>query len=207
MNASRATPRRIGILAYGSLIEDPGFEIEPHIVEKISGIHTPFSIEFVRTSRIRGGGPTVVPVEQGGAPVCGMVLVLHERISRESALDLLWRRETRNEGTTLIYKEPARPDPNEMLAVELRNFSGVDVVLYAKFGATLTDPTPEELADLAISSVSTEAGRRGRDGISYLMSIKRGGIFTPLMPHYERALLEKTGAVSLEEALARCRAA
>ena len=205
MSSSPIGTRRLGILAYGSLIEDPGFEIEPHIVERMPGIETPFRIEFVRTSRIRGGGPTVVPVEKGGAPVRGMVLVLHERITMENALDLLWRRETRNEGTTLRYEKPTRSDPDKMIAVELRNFAGLDIVLYARFGATLTDPTPDELADRAIRSVSTEAGQRGRDGISYLMSLKRQGIVTPLMAGYEQAILTRTSAASLEAALAELR--
>lgn len=206
MKSSKRYARRIGILAYGSLIEDPGFEIEPHIVESIRDTETPFRIEFVRTSPIRGGGPTVVPVEHGGSSVRGAVFVLHESITKKHALDLLWRRETRNEGTTLGYKKPARPDPNKMLAVELRNFVGLGVVLYARFGATLTDPTPSQLADLAIGSVATEAGRRGRDGISYLISLKRQGIVTPLMAAYEQAVLVRAGTQSLEDALTRIRA-
>ena len=39
----------IGILAYGSLIEDPGTEIKPIIRERKEGITTPFSIEFARS--------------------------------------------------------------------------------------------------------------------------------------------------------------
>src|SRR5262249_52648561 len=50
----------IGILAYGSLINDPGVEIEPLIVERIS-TRTPFPVEYARLSKSRGGGPTVVP--------------------------------------------------------------------------------------------------------------------------------------------------
>lgn len=205
MKSPKRSARCIGILAYGSLIEDPGFEIEPHIIETISDTETPFRIEFVRTSPIRGGGPTVVPVEHGGSSVRGTVFVLHESITRKRALDLLWRRETRNEGTTLGYKKPTRPDPNKMLAVELRNFAALGVVFYAKFGATLADPTPDELADLAIKSVATEAGKRGRDGISYLLSLKRQGIVTPLMAAYERAVLDRTSAASLDEALTAVR--
>jgi len=53
----------IGILAYGSLIEEPGKEIEPLIRERRKGIKTPFSIEFARSSSTRDGAPTLVPVE------------------------------------------------------------------------------------------------------------------------------------------------
>ena len=40
----------IGILAYGSLIPDPGAEIGPVTVRRINGVPTPFPIEFSRSS-------------------------------------------------------------------------------------------------------------------------------------------------------------
>ena len=55
----------IGILAYGSLIDDPGFEIKGLISKKLNGILTPFKIEFARCSSSRGGAPTLVPVQNG----------------------------------------------------------------------------------------------------------------------------------------------
>jgi hypothetical protein len=201
LNPSKARTRRVGILAYGSLLEEPGAEIAPLIVENISRVETPFRIEFARSSPTRNGAPTVVPVESGGARVRGTILVLNENVSVEETRDLLWRRETRNEGTGQRYQRPTGPDPNRMLAEELPNFAGVAVVLYAKFGPTLSNPTPEELAELAIKSAMSEAGKRGRDGISYLISLQRQGIVTPLMPAYEQAVLEITGAVTLEDAL------
>lgn len=205
MSSSGGRSRRVGILAYGSLLEDPGGELAPLIVEKISGTQTPFRIEFSRSSPMRGGAPTVVPVENAGASVLGTVLVLREGIPPGEARDLLWRREIRREGTGQRYSKPAGNDPDQMIAEGLAGFAGVDLVLYARFGATLFDPTPEELAQLAIRSVSTEAGRKGLDGISYLISIKRQGIVTPLMPAYEQAVLKRTSAASLEDALAGLR--
>lgn len=47
----------VGILAYGSLIEEPGKEIEPRIIRRINDIETPFPIEFARSSKSRGGAP------------------------------------------------------------------------------------------------------------------------------------------------------
>lgn len=44
---------RIGILAYGSLIEDPGKELKPLIIERIPNVKTPFSVEFARSSSSR----------------------------------------------------------------------------------------------------------------------------------------------------------
>lgn len=205
MNSSKERASRIGILAYGSLLEEPGNEIAPLVVERIQGVETPFQIEFFRSSPTRGGAPTVVPVKSGGAVVRGTVLVLDDRVSIEEARDMLWRRETRREDTSQRYRKPSEPDPNKMVAEELPNFAGLAVVLYARFGPTLSNPTPEQLAELAIKSAMSEAGRRGRDGISYLISLKRQGILTPLMPAYEQALLNTTGATSLEDALAGIR--
>lgn len=206
MNSSGTVRGGVGILAYGSLLEDPGMEMAPLIVGRIPGTETPFRIEFVRSSQTRGGAPTVVPVADGGATVRGTVLVLHDSVSFDNARDLLWRREYRREGTEHRYQEPTgTAGPNHMIAEELPNFAGLAVVLYARFGPTLSNPTPDALAELAIKSVGTDAGRKGLDGISYLISLKRQGIVTPLMPAYEQAVLERTGAASLEAALAALR--
>jgi hypothetical protein len=65
----------IGILAYGSLIADPGSEIGPLIARRIQTV-TPFSVEYARLSgKTRGGAPTVVP-HAAGCPVKAEVLVL-----------------------------------------------------------------------------------------------------------------------------------
>ena len=42
---------KIGILAYGSLIEDLGIELEPLISGRVDGVNTPFNIEFSRSSQ------------------------------------------------------------------------------------------------------------------------------------------------------------
>lgn len=195
----------IGILAYGSLIEEPGREIEPLIRERRESIETPFSIEFARRSSTRDGAPTVVPVESGGCPVYATIFVLVAGVSVAEAEDLLWRRETRNECSDKHYTPPTTPNPNKMVVEMLRDFEGIDVVLYTKLGANITDISAEKLADLAIKSAKAKAGRKGKDGISYLISVKRQGISTPLMPGYEKEILQKTGASGLDDALSRCR--
>ncbi|MFT7879194.1 MAG: hypothetical protein ABXS91_02265 [Sulfurimonas sp.] len=48
-----------------------------------------------------------------------------------------------------------------------------------------------------------KAGEKEEDGISYLISVKRQGIKTPLMEHYEQALLNKMSVKTLDEALER----
>lgn len=196
---------RIGILAYGSLIEEPGREIEPIIRERISDVETPFCIEFARSSLKRDGAPTVVPVECGGARVPATIFVLKEGISVEMAQDLLWRRETTNECTDKHYKKPTNPNPNSMIVKELADFGGVEKVLYTKLGSNITDLTPENLAELAIKSAKSNAGRKNKDGISYLISLKRQKIITPLTQAYEEAILKKTDARCLEDALAKMR--
>jgi len=52
--------KQIGILAFGSLIQDPGPELEPRIVMRIKTL-TPFPVEYARISRTtRGGCRTVL---------------------------------------------------------------------------------------------------------------------------------------------------
>jgi hypothetical protein len=52
---------KLGILAFGSLIDHPGWEIEEAIVERHGGICTPFAVEFARKSRTRSGGTDTCP--------------------------------------------------------------------------------------------------------------------------------------------------
>jgi hypothetical protein len=195
----------IGILAYGSLIEEPGNEIEPLIRERLESIETPFSIEFARSSSTRDGAPTVVPVVSGGCRVHATIFALKAGVSLEKAEDLLWRRETRNECSNKHYSAPSEPSPNKMVVERLENFSGIDVVLYTKLGANIADLSAAKLADLAIKSAKANAGKTGKDGISYLISVKRQEISTPLMLGYEDEVLRETGTSSLEGALSWCR--
>ncbi|PLY14955.1 MAG: hypothetical protein C0631_09020 [Sedimenticola sp.] len=195
----------IGILAYGSLIEDPGKEIKPIIRARKEGITTPFSIEFARSSSTRDGAPTVVPVANGGNPVNASILVLESSISLGEAENLLWRRETRKECSDKHYTRPSAPTPNKVIVERLRDFAEIDIVIYTKIGENITNLTAEKLADLAIDSAKAQAGRDGKDGISYLISVKRQGISTPLMPDYEKAVLHKTSTSNLEDALSWCR--
>ena len=49
--------KRIGILAYGSLIDNPGSELGPNTVAKIKDVNTPFRVEFARKSQSRNYAP------------------------------------------------------------------------------------------------------------------------------------------------------
>lgn len=199
----------IGILAYGSLIEDPGIELSPLIVERKTGVETPFRIEFARSSSSRCNAPTVIPVETGGSRVKATILVLKAGVTPQQAENLLWRRETRNERSKKHYVRHSEPGPNQVIVESLESFNGIDVVLYTSIGSNIKDLSPAKLAELAIESAKAKAnstaGKEGMDGISYLISLKRHGISTPLMPVYESEILRLMNAVSLEVALEKCR--
>ena len=192
--------RTVGILTYGSLGDDPGVEIGPLVVEKIENVETPFRVEFARTSRTRGGAPTLVPVLEGGAFVKAEILVMREGVAEAETTDMLWRRETRKEGSGERYESPSGVGVDGVLIRRLDNFEGLDVVLYVEIGANIPDLSPRNLAELAVRSVESGAGSEGKDGIAYLIGVKNKGIKTPLMPEYEREILRLTGAWTLEQA-------
>ena len=184
---------RVGILAFGSLLDDPGSEISASLDQKIEGVATPFNVEFARTSDSRDGAPTLVPVDQGGAPVTGAVLLLKPEITLQDGTDMLWRRETNRVGTEARYNTKA---PGDVEVRTLENLAGVGEVLYAAPRANLPADA-KRLADLAIASARAKAGDVRRDGISYLINVKEKGITTPLMKEYEKHILEETEQTDL----------
>ena len=192
----------IGILAYGSLLSDRGKKLKPLVVDTIEHVTTPFRVEFARSSSSRDGAPTLIPVNSGGAHVQGAVLVLDSKIDLAQAKTLLWRRETRNECSTDRYARPKNPSPNKVLVDTAKDLQDVDVdtILFTKIGSNIKPLTVDRLATLAICSAQSEAGAKGKDGISYLLSAISNGIVTPLLPGYCDAILRKTGAKDLEEA-------
>jgi hypothetical protein len=179
----------IGILAYGSLIGDPGPEIGPLIARRIPTM-TPFPVEYARLSvKSRGGAPTVVP-HTAGCSVKAEVLVLTDGASLEEARSLLWRREMRKEGTDEEYRE--RSSPNAVVVLDSPGICGLDHVLYTDFNpqGKLDDPDPQVLAQAALDSVAKAP--IGRDGISYLMNNINAGIVTTLTPRYRQRILTLT---------------
>jgi cation transport regulator ChaC len=189
----------VGILAYGSLIDNPGTEIKERIVKIVEEVETPFSIEFARSSNGRSGAPTLVPVEKGGARVRAKIFVLEEEVTEQEAKDLVYRREINQVGTNRRYNPPDQPKENTVLVEITDEFTDFSSVVYTKITSNFKDISPEHLADLAIESAKKE-GSSGRDGISYLIDAKRNGIETPLMQDYEKEILCKVEVASLEEA-------
>jgi hypothetical protein len=193
---------RIGILAFGSLIGNPGDEIAAleAAAERRRGVLTPFPVEFARSSTKRGGAPTVVPYPNGGSVKAEIIVV---EATDQRAKDALWRRETDNLNSKRSYREPTNPGRNTLVIKSFANFEGLPVVLAAFFAATIEHPTPTRLGELAIQSAQDRTVRLGRDGISYLIEAKRCGLVTPLSPYYEREILRITGTATLAEAHAK----
>jgi hypothetical protein len=196
------TEASVGILAFGSLIDNPGAEIEAALVGRKLNVRTPFGVEFARSSNKRGGAPTLVPVEQGGAPVSAQILLVN--VSEQEAKDRLWRREINRVGQGGHYTHHANPGPNTLIIDRYEDYEHVSIVLAARFAATIVPLTAARLADLAIESARLE--HTGRDGIAYLIDAKRNGTLTPLSEAYEQEILRRLEVVDLNQALRKIHA-
>jgi len=192
----------IAILAYGSLIHDPGEELKRAEDSRIPVV-TPFAVEYARQSTSRDGAPTLVPFE-GGRKVNGVLIVLKEGITEREATDMLYHREA---GHTDHYDPKHLPhDPNDKVWVDRRtNWEGIDVVLYTRIARNIEPLTPDHLANLAIVSAKGKAGEKERDGIHYLLMCTKAGVRTELSEAYERSILDKTGADDLKGAWKKVR--
>lgn len=186
----------IAILAYGSLIDDPGSELTPVITDSLT-ITTPFPVEYARSSHKRGGGPTLIPVLDG-IRVSARLLVLTSSITISEAKDMLWRRETGM--ATGTYNPPNRHTPNTVLIDEFFDFPGY-IALSTRIASNINPLTADRLAELAIQSAMNRNIARKENGIAYLQRAKNAGIATQLTNVYEAAILRQTGATSLEHAL------
>lgn len=187
----------IGVLAYGSLITDPGLELEAITVGRTEGIYTPFSVEFARKSNKRCGAPTLVPVDEGGGPVRAVIFEVNA--TPTEAADIVYRREVNAIGSGKSYPNPSKVGPNTTLVEQFVGLAGFEVVLSTRIAGNIFPLSADILADLAIESAKQLAD--GRDGITYLKNVLACGIVTPLSPSYEASILRKTGAADLTSAL------
>jgi hypothetical protein len=193
--------KKIGILAFGSLINDPGKELLPKIIMRIK-TPTPFGVEYGRYSKTRGGAPTLVP-HPTGSPVSGEIIVLDDAVTVAEAMDMLWRRERRKESTDETYVEGT--SPNSVLVREITDSPCVSTLLYTDFRpeGKIDKPKADELAAKAIQSV--HAAKEGMDGITYLLNNIAAGIKTARTSEYEAEILKQTKTKSLQEALRRAK--
>lgn len=184
----------IGILAFGSIVGEPGTELADAVTRRIE-VETPFAVEFARSSHTRDGAPTLVPVREGGAHVPASVLVLDDSVTVADARAMLYRRETGR----------LNADSQVSRIALLADFAGISTCLFTALQANIRPRTPERLAELALRSAVAPAGAERRDGISYLQQQKRRGLVTPLMSAYEEAVLARTGSHDLDDAWERTR--
>lgn len=195
--------QKIGILAFGSLIDAPGEELQNVIVERKEGVITPFNIEYGRKSSKRGNAPTLIPVSNGGQKVKATLLILKEELTLDEVKNRLYRRETNNVGKNGTYTERKNPTPNQLVIQEHTDINDVQVYLTANYECNLTEITPEILADLAIESFKSNEVEKGRDGISYLKNNIDNKIITPLTEEYRNTILKKMKAKNSEEIIER----
>jgi hypothetical protein len=194
---------RVGLLAYGSLLWDPGGELRGvlDLGSRVDGVETPFNVEFARSARSRGGAPTLVPVAEGGAPVLGAIFPFREPLLVHEAQTLVWRREVRrSNGEYDAERNADHPDKVFVDAHEALH-EDFDSVLVVRIPPNIEPLNGEELASRAILSADTKFGLNRKDGISYLIGARDAGIETPLRRDYESAILRKLGVTSLGEAL------
>lgn len=203
----------IGILAYGSLITHPGYEIESVLDHVISDVLTPFPVEYARRSQSRAGAPTLVPFPAGcGAPVKAVVLVLKKYTRKKKAQNFLYRRELHQEGNLkVIYDDQVQRQKRDALVIEsTQNQFGLSVIYYTALKPNFieildTERTQEEkaalLAQAAIDSITHETFDKRLDGIQYLADNINAGVVTALTEPYAQAILEKGGnAPNLDQA-------
>jgi len=136
--------------------------------------------------------------------VKAQVLILVDGVALTEARNLLWRRETRNEGSARTYGESGN-----QTRWSFATFAGLwpracPLHRLQPEGKIVT-PDPASLADAAISSVGRAAP--GKVGISYLIGLLAAGIETDLTSRYVAEILSRTGASDLAGALRALRTA
>jgi hypothetical protein len=206
---------QVGILAFSSLLFDPGAEIEAATAESVP-VRTPFNVEYARASGARQNAPTLVMVSDAvGAPVQGQIFVLKPETTLKQAQDMLYRRERNIVGALEVWYDEARlrMQRDAVLIGETREFPDMPPILFARVPPNIAivqdeHEWPQEkaatLADLAIRSVTKTTYPNRRDGIAYLAGALQRGILTPLTPYYIQAVLELAGnAPDLEAARQR----
>jgi len=197
---------KIGILAFGSLIDNPGDEIAKATIAHQNCV-TPFKVEFARISTKRSYTPTLLPVDDSaiGRSVNAKILILREDITIKQATDMLWRREVNKMGSENGYIEKPNPTSEQLQIRNSDKFPEFEHVIYAYFSLQekYLNLTSIQLAKYAYDSILLEAGEQKRDGIRYLLSAKKSGTITQLSEEYEFALLKLTGTKTLEEAIVK----
>lgn len=190
----------IGILAYGSLIADPGWEIQDSLDRKIQDVRTPFAVEYARLSASRSGAPTLVPVaDELGWQVSAWIFVLKPGTRMSRAKNILYRRELHRVGDPeKKYRLPDRAGVNTVVVDEAKKIHGITRVIYTRIGVNLPEivnlnRSDQEKADLlarlALDSVTEDTYFTCQDGIHYLDVASYYGVQTKLTDAYCQTIL------------------
>lgn len=180
--ADRAIPSRaLAILAYGSLLDEPGPELAAVVVGRVP-CRTPFGVEYGRASQRWGGGPVLVPHPDGG-PVDGALLLLSGSLPLGAAVDMLADREGLVSGRGVVQVDVPGQERLVLAASLPRNL-----------------PRPDMLPGALARRAARSAGTGTRNGVAYLRRAMASGVVTPSTDAYARAIMELAGAGSLEEA-------
>ena len=180
--------KKLGILAFGSLLSNPGKEISRHIVERIP-YTTPFRLEYVMCSTLQGDPPTLGRW-QGGKRVQTFILLL-DIDATEKGLAMAKEILRKQVGGSISVKWDERSRDFRTLIYHSLRPKGIAL-----------PPSPRKLARLAVRSVVVckEMGVPQRNGIRYLLNNIENGIITPLTEEYKKEILLVTRTETLEEA-------
>ncbi|MBE2280807.1 MAG: hypothetical protein IAE91_10475 [Ignavibacteriaceae bacterium] len=193
--------KKIAILAYGSLIDNPGFEIQKQTVQIVKGVLTPFNVEYARKSISRNFAPTLTITNDTGSKVKASLFILSDDCSIEFAKDILYRREGNFTGN---LNEVYYDDINWLKIEEIQNFEGCESVIYAKCKRNLDNISAGQLAELALRSAKRkDLIDAGRDGVSYLRNNIKNEVITPLTEDYTKVILNKLEVQNLDEAITK----
>lgn len=189
-----------GVLAYGSLLTDPGVELAEVIAERRSTI-TPFTVEYACSNQEYAGAPFLAPVPaQFGTTVNAQILVTHPDIQDREVRDRLYRREVNRVGDEDCEYDgrPEQIKSNAVVIEAVQDLAGVPTVFYTALKPNIPEilradlsakVKAKQLAELALASVTLETYTTECDGIHYLIDAMQQGITTPLSALYRDAVL------------------
>ena len=180
--AAPVVPQRtVAVMAYGSLLYEPGPELAALIEERIPR-RTPFPVEYGRASMKWGDGPVLVPHPDGGR-VEGALLVLSRAVDLGTAVEALRVRE-------------GLVDPSGVVEVDAGDGDLMVIAASLPRNLPLPDMEPTALAERAARSVENGA----RNGVAYLRGALDAGVETPRSRAYARAVMDLAGVEDLEAA-------
>lgn len=193
--------KKIAILAYGSLVDNPGFEIRQQTVQIVKGVLTPFKVEYARKSISRNFAPTLTITNETGSQVKASLFILDDDCSIEFAKDILYRREGNFAGN---LNEVYYDDIDWLKIEEIQNFEGCHSVIYANFKRNLDNISAVQLAELALRSAKRkDLIDAGRDGVSYLLNNIKNEVITPITDDYKQIILNTLEVQNLDEAITK----